>query len=122
MIKTTTLDIIKMLPFEKSFQLKLLEQFDKLNPDQKFELEQMLWDTYDAIYELKLQENLDLALAKVKTHEETLDKDFYARAKRLTEEQMEGDLLKNTSGFDISNIRTKLESIVKEDSPKPEPA
>ncbi len=118
-MKITTLDIIKMLPLEKEFQKRLHEQFDKLTPDQKFEMEQLLWDAYDAIYDLKLQENLNLAFAKVKSHEETLDKDFYARTKQETEKQMETEFLKNTSGFDITNIRSRLESIVKEESPKP---
>lgn len=118
-MKITTLDIIKMLPFEKSFQLKLFEQFDKLNPDQKFEMEQVLWDTYDAIYDLKLQDNLNLAFAKVKSHQESLDKDFYARTKQETEKQMENEFLKNISGFDITNIRSRLELIAKDESPKP---
>lgn len=113
-MKITTLDIIKMLPFEKNFQVKLLEQFDKLTPDQKFALEQILWDTYEAIYKLKLQENLQLALFRAKKKQEKLDKDLYARAKQQTEKQMETDFLKNITGFEVSHTRAKLESIMKE--------
>ena len=112
-MKMTTLDIIKMLPFEKEFQAQLFEQFDTLTPDQKFSLEQLLWDTYEALYKLKLEENLQQAFSGAKTNKEKLDSDFYARAKQQTEKEMETDFLKSTAGFDISHIRTKLELITK---------
>lgn len=112
-MKMTTLDIIKMFPFEKEFKIHLLEQFDTLTPDQKFSLEQILWDTYEALYKLKLEENLQQAFSRAKINKEKLDSDFYARVKQQTEKEMETDFLKSTAGFDISHIRTKLEAIIK---------
>lgn len=115
-MKMTTQNIIKMLPFQKEFQIKLIEQFDQLTADQKFALEQILWDTYEAIYKLKLQENLQLALLRAKNKQEKLDKDLYARAKKQTEKQMETDFVKNATDFDVSHTRAKLESIIKKES------
>lgn len=115
-MKVTTLDIIKMLPFRDGFKLLMLEKFETLGPDQKFELEQVLWDTYEALYKLKLEENLQQAFSRAKINKEKLDSDFYARAKQQTEKEMETDFLKSTVGFDISHIRTKLELITKNES------
>lgn len=103
-----------MLPFEKQFQLKLLEMYEKeqLTPDQKFEVEQVVWDTYDALYELKLQENLQISLHKARNNQEKLDKELYLRAKQLTERQMENDYSLYTTGTDISQVRAKLDTLI----------
>jgi hypothetical protein len=101
-----------MLPFEKGFQMHLLEQFDKVTPDQKFEIEQIVWDTYEMLYKLKLEENMQTALARAKSGQEKLDSDFYARVKEQTENEFESNLQRNTTGFDISHIRSQLTSII----------
>lgn len=108
----TTLNIIRMLPFEKQFQTKLLEGFDKLSPDQKFALEEIVWDTYEAIYKLKLQENIGLSLLRAKSNQEKLDEDFYKRAKQQTEKDMETDFSQSAAKTNISEVSTKLESII----------
>lgn len=120
-MKVTTVGIIKMLPFEKQFQLKLLDDYEnnRLSPDQKFALEQIVWDTYEVFYKLKLQENLQEALLKVKTHQEKLDKELYKRAKQLTERQMENDFSLYTTNTNISKVRAKLESLINKDKASP---
>lgn len=120
-MKVTTVGIIKMLPFEKQFQLKLLDDYEnnRLSPDQKFAIEQIVWDTYEAFYKLKLQENLQEALLKVKTHQEKLDKGLYIRAKQLTERQMENDFSLYMTNTDISKVRAKLESLINKDNTSP---
>ncbi|MBI3955165.1 hypothetical protein HY338_01870, partial [Candidatus Gottesmanbacteria bacterium] len=104
--------IIRILPLDKKIQEKLLEGFDKLSPDKKFSLEEIVWDTYEAIYKLKLQENIGLALLRAKSSQEKLDEDFYKRAKQQTEKEMETDLSERSSKVNISDISTKLESII----------
>ncbi|OGD83174.1 hypothetical protein A2165_04525 [Candidatus Curtissbacteria bacterium RBG_13_40_7] len=108
-----------MLPFEKNFQAKLIADFATLDPDKKFELEQLLWDTYEAIYKLKLEENLRLALSRVKETKEKLDEDFYSRVKQQTEHDMEVDFAKITASSDIAQVRTKLDLLLKDQSPSP---
>ncbi len=108
----TTLNIIRMLPLDRKFQAKLLEGFDKLDPDQKFALEEIVWDTYQAIYKLKLQENIGLALLRAKSNQEKLDEDFYKRAKQQTEKDMETDFSQSAAKTNISDVSTKLESII----------
>ena len=112
-MKITTLDIIKFLPLEKNFQMDLINKFDNLTPDQKFEIEQSVWNAYEAIYKLKLDENLKTAFMKAEENQEKLDEAFYARIKDQTVKEIESDFFKDTAQNDIADIRAKLEKIMK---------
>jgi len=113
-MKLTTIDIIKILPFEKKFQAALLDKYpDKLNPDQKFDIEQTVWDLYEALYNLQLQENLQLEIERAKNNNEKIDDNLYVKVKKATGKQIESDFYKNTEQTDLSRIRSKLEEIIK---------
>jgi hypothetical protein len=114
-MQITTKDIIKILPFEKSFQEELLSQFDSLNPDQKFNIERILWDTYDAFYGLKLQENIELAFMRARENQENLDENFYKRIREQTEKEMQSEFFQKTSQNDLSVVRAKLEELIKKE-------
>lgn len=113
-MKITTLEIIKFLPFEKVFQTNLIEKFDKLNPDQKFALEQVVWDAYEAIYKLRLEENIKLALLNAKDSTVKMDENFFNNIKAETVSQMETEFSKDSAKSDIAQIRTRLEEIMKQ--------
>jgi hypothetical protein len=109
----TTLDVVKSLPFDQEFKNKLVEKFDKLNPDQKFVVESTVWDMYNAIYKLKLNRNIEIALKKaIKDHLPT-DRIFYAKIKQETEKEMDLEFYKNVEQTDLSRVRSKLEEIMK---------
>ncbi len=112
-MKITTLDIIKFLPFEKVFQTNLIEKFNKLNPDQKFAMEQVVWDAYEAIYKLRLEENIKLSLLNTKDSNIKMDENFYNNIKAETVRQVETEFSKNTVQADIFQIRARLEEIMK---------
>src|SRR5581483_2184972 len=84
----TTKDLIKIIPFEKSFQDQLYETYDSLSADQRFRIEQMLWSTYYSLFDLKLDQNIQEAFLRAENNEESLDNKFYARARAKTEEDM----------------------------------
>ena len=65
-MKINTTDIIKFMPFEDNFKTDLIKNFDTLDPNKKFALEQVIWDAYEAIYKLRLEENIRLALLDAK--------------------------------------------------------
>ncbi|MBI2074504.1 MAG: hypothetical protein HYT83_01560 [Candidatus Levybacteria bacterium] len=110
----TTKEIIKLLPFEDKFRLELLEKFDSLNPDQKFNMEQILWDAYFALYKLKLDENLQLAFLRAKENQEKLDKDFYKRVEEQTEKELSENTIEVTEEVDLEAARKAMEKIIKE--------
>lgn len=110
----TTKDIIKILPFEKQFKTNLLGQFDGLSIDQKFSLEQILWETYVAFYNLKLEENIKLALLRAKDNQEALNKDFYKKVQEQTDEEMQQEATKNIEAKDLEAARIAMEKIVRE--------
>lgn len=110
----TTKDIIKILPFEEQFKNNLLSQFDGLSIDQKFSLEQILWETYVTFYNLKLEENMQLALLRARDNKEPLNSDFYKKVQDQTDEQMQRETLKSVEAKDIEAARAAMEKIVKQ--------
>lgn len=111
-MKITTKDIIKILPFEEQFKKNLLDQFDQFDPDQKFTIEQVIWDTYDGFYRLKLEENIELALLAAKENKEKLDEQFYARVRELTERDIQTNLSSGAALADLTSTREKLQQII----------
>jgi hypothetical protein len=108
----TTKDLIKILPLSKEFKATLLERFDSLLPYQKYRVENTLWDMYDSIYELRLQENMDLAFERAKQNKEKLDHEFYARVRKQTEMDLEKQSSTAATTVDLSNAREELEKLI----------
>ena len=108
----TTQDIIQILPFEEEFKTKLLADFDTLTPDQKFTIEQYIWDTYNAIYKIRLEANVEEALAKVADKQETIDKDFYKRIEDRTKLEMDKQQATVETKVDLSSTREELQKIL----------
>lgn len=113
-MKLKTKDLIKILPFEEKFKTELFSEYDNLNPDQKFEIVRLLWDTYDALYELKLEENMQTALLRVENGQESLDKEFYKRIEEQTEKEMESQTTQSIESSNLTAARAAMEMIVKE--------
>lgn len=111
-MKITTKEIIKILPFEEKFRNGLLESFDSLNPDQKYHIERVVWNFYEALYNLKLQENLETAMINVRKGSADVDEEFYGKIKKQTEEEMTKSFYQGTADADLTKIRTKLEEIL----------
>lgn len=112
-MKMATKDIIKVLPFDPEFKSKLLSDFDTLDPDQKFTIEQIVWDAYYALYQLKLEENLQLALARAGKNKESLDDTLYKRVREQTEQEMQEEYVKGTTQADLSATRDTIQSMIK---------
>ena len=113
-MQLTTKSIIKTLPFEDSFKTDLLNQLDQFDPDKKFALERVVWETYDALYAIKLNENLRSALLQVRNHEEKLDENFYKRVREKTEKEMQEEAVQSAEQVDLTAARKAMELIVKE--------
>lgn len=112
-MKITTKDIIKFLPLRAEFKNKLLEEFDTMELNRKFEIEQMLWDVYNSLFEIKVQEKLELLIEKAKNNEIPLDNTLYRKAEAEAEKEMEAGFFKEATDTDLSAVRTKLEALMK---------
>lgn len=108
----TTQDIIKILPFNPEFKEELLRDYDELTDDQRYEIERVIWDLYDAVYEMRLQTNIELAMAKAKKDEEKLDEEFYARVHKQTEDELTKEFNTTETTVDLSEAREELEKIL----------
>ena len=111
MIKTTQ-DLIKVLPFDKEFKKELLENYETLDPDKKFNIQVMLWDTYDGLFDLKLEKNLTIAYEEAKNNQEKLDSELYQRVRDLTEDEMNRLTEEDIKALDLDVARDKLKAIL----------
>lgn len=108
-----TKKILQALPFDKAFKNDLLAKLDSYDTVSKFQISQIIWDTYFALYELKLDENLDAAFERGEKNQETFDENFYKRARALTDKQMEEELISTNTKIDLTTTREKLEELMK---------
>ncbi len=110
----TTRSIIKILPFEEGFKTDLLDLFEQLDDDQKLVIQQILWDTYFAIYKGALEEKTQEAMVKAGEGKEKLDKEFYLRVEQEIEKEMQGVAVKQSESVDLGIARKAMELIIKE--------
>jgi hypothetical protein len=112
-MKLTTKDIITLLPFDQQFKTELLSSYDSFDQDRKFNITQILWRAYYALYTIKLQENLDLALLQAENDPEmSLDKDFYAKVKARTQVQMQALSVDSKISVSVEDAKLKLAQVL----------
>lgn len=111
----TTKDIIKILPFDIKFKTELFLTYDRLNSDQKCDIMDILWNTYDAYFQLKLKWNLQVALNKAleEGNKDIEDPDFYPNIIEQTEKEIAEEAGKEISKFDMTATRVALQDIMK---------
>lgn len=114
MKRITTKDIIKILPFETAYKTGLLSEFDSWTDDQRLNIEEALWNAYDALYELRLQENTKLALMQAGQNQEKLDQDFYKRVREKTDKEMQEEQSESAGVVDLTAARSAMEKIISE--------
>lgn len=111
-MKITTKDIIKILPLDQEYKSRLLNNFDGFNADVKFEIEQLLWDAYAALYKLRLEENIKKAMVTLQNSQLTLGPDFYKTIQEQTAKEIEQSFYKTTTDTDLAHVRSRLEEVI----------
>lgn len=111
-MKISTEGIIKVLPFDPTFREHLLLAIPMLSPDKKSEVEQVLWDTYFAIYKMKFDENMQAELAASVKGAEPFDESIYERVTIKTEKDMMDELVNETIALDLEAAKVKLEVVM----------
>lgn len=113
-MKITTQSIINILPFEESFRKELFSGLDNLSPDQKFNVEELIWDAYGALYQIILDKNMGEALLRVEAGEEMPDKEFYNKVREKTNNEIQNQISSTDVAIDLSETREELEKILKQ--------
>lgn len=108
----TTKAIIKLLPFDKEFQDFLLTNYDGFSPDQRFVIEQMLWDGYCAIYKIKLEENMGRALIKARMNQEKLNGEFYRKIHDQTIKEIQTKYHSEKTVNELEQVRSRLQAAI----------
>src|SRR6266581_3784596 len=113
-MELNTKNIIKALPFEETLKTELLNQFDTLTPDQKYTITRIVWQTWNAIFKLRLEEKVEDALADMREGKGEINPTEYAKLRQETLKEMEKDLSQGITGVDLSAARTAMEKIIQE--------
>lgn len=114
-MELTIKSIIKILPFDEAFKHELLTTFDNLTPDERYRIEQVLWDLYDEIYALKLQEKIEIALLPNNPTAAPLDAEFYKTIKKEIDEELLNESVTLVDTIDLEAARDKLQEMMKEE-------
>jgi len=104
--------IIKMLPLGKELKDKLLNQWESLDKDTQFTVERLLWDTYYAIYQLRLQENIRLQMLDADKQKIPLGANFHDQIEIQTEKELEAEGEIESTSSEIDLVRTKLQNLL----------
>ena len=112
----STKEIIKILPLDENLKQELLEKYDTLDPRQKYKIDMVMWKGYYTLFKLKLDENLQKALKKVESGEES-GESMYGRINQQTEQEMLSLTQKDVASFDLDATREKLQSVISDDTP-----
>ncbi len=111
-MKATTTDVINIIPFEPAFKEKLLSQWETLSEDQRFELEQIIWDTYADLYQTRYDTNTQLAFQEASKGNESLDSEFGQRVREKTDKEFEDMFEKQVPAADLADAREKLQDLI----------
>jgi hypothetical protein len=113
-MKVTTQDIIKILSLEDELKKKLLSEWNKFSEDQRINLEEIIWDTYADLYQMRFDLNTQLAFHELSDGEGSLDTKFAQRIREKTDDEFE-QLFQN--GLPVANLvetRGKLQDLLKD--------
>lgn len=112
----TAKDVIKVLPFSETFKNELLAKYDLMDEDQQVAVLRAVWDLYDALYEVTLDENIKAAFERAKNDEEKLDEDFYMRVRKQTDQEFQKTIRDTEATSELSSARDELQKILNQTS------
>ncbi len=108
----TTKEIIKILPVSEALKKKLFDGYDTMPEAEKSVLVELLWDMYDALYQLLLEKNLALARIDLESNKREVNPDFFRAVEEQTLKDMQENAAKGINDADISQARGKLEELI----------
>ncbi len=114
MIQLTTKTIINFLPLSGEVKLDLLEKYDKLSREEQLRISDVVWQAYYSIYDIKIKENFDKAIAEAEMTGHEPDKTFYGKVVEETDREIEEKLASSSEIEDLATVRKSMELIVRE--------
>ncbi len=114
-MELTTQKLIHILPIDEEVRKDILQRWDTMDPDEKFQTERILWDTYYELFRIRLEKNLQLKLSQLGEENSDMEADpeFYKRVSEQTEKEMQSENYKTADVSELGNVRTKLEELMK---------
>ena len=121
-----TKTIINFLPFDPSLKLKILESYDTLPLPEQIRISDLVWQTYDSIYEMRIKEKFESGLINNPKLGTEPDNTYYMKVLEEVGKEINEELTTHQESADITEVRKSMEQIVKEinasKATKPAPA
>lgn len=110
----TTQDLIRFLPMDEEYRKQLLVDYEAMDNTKKFQVDVLMWGAYDKLYDAQLEQNLKISWEKAGLGEEKLDKEFYKRVKKLTEQELAIEFTQTKDTSDLDEARKAMEVIIRQ--------
>jgi hypothetical protein len=110
-MKLTTKQIMQILPMDEKLRLELRATFDTASQVKQFYLATLLWEQYNRYLDLRVKENIQLALSDENT--ELKGSDYYERIREKTEHQLVTEASNSFAEKRLSSVRDAMEEILK---------
>ncbi len=112
-MKLNTKTIIQLLPLDEEMKQSLLTKWDDMDPDLRYEIENLVWEAYYELEDVKVQEQVQTDLQKVKAGELPLNQDFYAHAVEETEKDQGKEIHESADTVELASVRQRLELLMR---------
>lgn len=107
-----TKTIINFLPFEPSFKLKLLENYDAYPLPEQIRITRLVWGFFNSIYDLRIKRKFEDGLKDQPNNAE--DGSYYLKILEEVRNEINEELENHQTSADISEVRKSMEQIVRE--------
>lgn len=112
-MKIVTKDIIRILTFNDELKTQLLSEWDTYSEDKRLNLEEIIWDTYADLYQMRYDMNTDIAIQELSEGEQPLDTKFAERIRQQTDDEFEQLFQQGIPVANLVEARDKLQDLIK---------
>ena len=108
----TTKEIIQLLSLDPELKARLLDTYDTLSEEEKCDVQQLVWGTYTAEYNMKLEAKIEEKMQQVADGKAHLDKDFYKRIEEEVKLEMKSVQSEQEAHGELASTREELEKLL----------
>ncbi len=115
-MKLNTKTVIQSLPLDEKLKQNIFSKWDTMDQDLRYEIENVVWEAYFEIENLKVDEQVLENLNKAKAGEIPLNEEFYERAEHDAEEHKGEEIHQSADTVELAAVRQKLEQLMQKEN------
>jgi len=113
-MKLNTKTVIQSLPLNEDLKKNILSKWDDMDQDLRYEIENLVWEAYFELENVKVDERLQENFQKAKKGEIPLNEDFYKNAFQEVVLVQDQKIHEQVDSAELAAVRQKLELLMKD--------